>query len=96
MSRTHSGTTFAGLIPGGLPALPQGRDQFPPFSPERLYTAKEAATYLKVTERTLYHFITDERPNKLKASWVGRQWLVAEGSLRDFITENERDCSQLK
>jgi hypothetical protein len=83
-----------------LPPLPliagQGRDNFAPFSAERLYTTDEAASYLKVGPRALAKFITGDRPNKLKASWVDRHWLIAESSLRNFITENERDHSQLK
>lgn len=83
--------------PSQLPLLQgQGPDNFKPFSMEPLLTAEEAAAYLKVTERTVYQFITGDRPNKLRAAWVGRRWLITETALRDFISENQRDESQLK
>ena len=81
MSRT---SPFAAPTP--LPPLPgQGADNFAPFSTERLYTMAEAAEYLRVEPRTIGHFINDARPNKLRASWVGRSWLITASALREFI-----------
>lgn len=73
--------------PTPLPPIPnQGQDQFKPFSAERLYTVPEAAAYLRVENRTIGKFITDEsRANKLKASWVGRRWLITESALCEFV-----------
>jgi excisionase family DNA binding protein len=76
-----------------LPALPlitgQGADQFAPFSPERerLFNSMEAAEYLRCTPRTLCSFIT---AGKLKASWVGRQYLVSESRLKAFLNSQEK------
>jgi hypothetical protein len=84
MSRTSS-YPFASPVP--LPVLSgQGAPQFAPFSAERLFTMQEAAAYLKVEPRTIGKFITDDsRANKLKASWIGRRWIVSESALRTFV-----------
>jgi excisionase family DNA binding protein len=73
-----------------LPPLPAN------LTAERIYTTKEAGEYLKVQPRTILSFITGDRPNKLRAAWIGRQWLVKESALRDFLTENERSESQIR
>jgi excisionase family DNA binding protein len=96
MSRTYSSTTFAALIPGGLPTLNQGSDQFPPFSSECLYTSAEAAAYLRVEPRTIHKFITSDRTNKLAASWIGRGWLIKESALAAFIKAQEQDTREIE
>lgn len=93
MSRTYSGTTFADLLPGGLSTLNQGADQ---FAPERLFTAEEAAAYLRVEPRTLCKFITGQRDQKLSASWIGRRWIIKESALLAFIKAQEQDSSEIK
>jgi len=82
MSRT---SPFASPVP--LPILSgQGPDSFAPFATERLYTVQEVASYLRVLPRTVGHFITDNtRDNKLKASFIGRRWIVSESNLRAFV-----------
>jgi excisionase family DNA binding protein len=70
-----------------LPPLPklrgQGADIFPPFSPVRWLTCEEAAPILRMSsERGLYKYI---KAGRLKASWVGRQWLISEIDLQTFI-----------
>ena len=84
MNRTSS-YPFNSTTP--LPALPgQGADQFAPFSPEKLFTVQEAASFLRVEPRTIGKFITDgNRLNKLKASWIGRRWIITAASLREFV-----------
>lgn len=79
-----------------LPTLPMGKDNFAPFSTERLFTTEEAAAYLRVGERALAKFITGDRANKLKASWIGRRWIISEGNLQAFIGANEQDVSKKK
>jgi excisionase family DNA binding protein len=72
--------------PTPLPPLPgQGTDNFAPFSSDRLLTTEEAAALLRVEPRTLAKFITSDRPNRLKASFIGRRWIILESSLRDFV-----------
>jgi excisionase family DNA binding protein len=73
-----------------------GQDQFQPFGSERLFTTEEAAAYLRVEVRTLAKFITSDRANKLKASWIGRRWIISESALRSFIKANEQDVSEKK
>ena len=87
MSRKSTGTTFAGLTPGGLPTLPQGRDQFPPFAPERLFDTDEASAYLRVEPRSIGKFIAS---GKLGASWIGRRWLVSESNLKSFVDGQQK------
>jgi excisionase family DNA binding protein len=96
MSRTYSGTTFAALLPGGLSTLNQGADQFAPFSSERLFTAEEAAAYLRVEPRTLCKFITGQRDHKLSASWIGRRWIIKESALLAFIKAQEQDTREIE
>jgi len=91
MSHTYSGTTFAALIPGGLPTLTQGAGQSPPFAPERLYTVEEAAEYLHIGDRTVYKFIAEGR---LIASWVGRSHLITQSNLVAFVKGAEQDYSK--
>lgn len=80
-------TRYPFAAPTPLPPIPgQGQDQFKPFSTERLFTMQEAAEYLRVEPRTIGKFITDgSRANKLRASWIGRRWIISESALRAFV-----------
>lgn len=49
---------------------------------EKVYTIKEAAEYLRVTERAMYDFIKDGR---LKAAKVGRVWRIRQSWIYDFL-----------
>ena len=49
----------------------------------KVYTLKEVADIIKVTRRTLYNYIKD---NKLKAVKIGKHWRVSEQSLQEFLT----------
>jgi excisionase family DNA binding protein len=80
---------FADSETTGPKTLTMGAPQFPPFSANRLFTAAEAGAYLKVEPRTLCKFITGEREHKLKASFVGRQWLISEAALLDFVSAQQ-------
>jgi excisionase family DNA binding protein len=93
MTRTDIFTNFT---PVGKQRLQQGADNFAPFSSDRLLTAEEASAYLHIQPRTLSKLITGGRANKLKASFVGRRWLVTESSLREFIQDSQTDVSQNK
>ncbi len=91
MSRkTYSSTTFDAMIKGGLPNLTMGKDQFPPFAPERLYNVEEAGAYLRIGPRSVYRWIEEGR---LKASFVGRSHLIRESSLVEFVKQSEQDSS---
>lgn len=57
---------------------------------ERLYTVKEVGEYLHVEPRTVGKLISGEdRPNKLRASFIGRRWLVTESALREFVEASQ-------
>jgi len=62
--------------PTSLPPLPAA------LTTERLLNTAEAAAYLRVQKRTIGKFIAS---NRLKASWVGRSWLIPESALRSFV-----------
>lgn len=49
---------------------------------EKLYTADEAAAYLKVTLRTIRQWLKD---GSLKGSKVGKAWLIRESDIQAFI-----------
>lgn len=48
----------------------------------KVYTLEEVSELLKVTVRTLYNYIHDDR---LKATKIGNKWIVTESNLKDFI-----------
>jgi excisionase family DNA binding protein len=77
MSRTSS---FPYNSPNPLPALPG--QEFQPFPPERLYDSREAAQYLRCKPRSIGKFIN---AGKLRASLVGRQFLISESNLKSFL-----------
>ena len=85
MSRT---TIYPSSSPTPLPTLNMGANQFPPFTPERLYDTDEASAYLRVEPRSIGKFIAS---GKLGASWIGRRWLVSESNLRAFVQGQEKD-----
>ena len=80
MSRTHTGTSIDALIKGGLPSLPQGPTF--EFVPEKWLTSSEAAEFLHVGERAVGKYVGS---GQLKASWVGRRWLIALRDAEAFI-----------
>lgn len=74
--------------PTPLPTIQgQGYNNFPSFpAAPVLFTVAEVAARLHVSRHTALNFITDEtRANRLKASWVGRRWLVTEESIQNFL-----------
>lgn len=52
---------------------------------EKLYTVKEVAELLQVSERSVFRFMQPDYKNQLKASKVGRSWRITEKDLKDFI-----------
>ena len=50
----------------------------------KVYTLKEVAEVLKVTERTLLTYIKEE---KLKAKKIGGKWIISQENLQDFINK---------
>lgn len=53
----------------------------------KVYTLDEVSELLKVTIRTLYRYIDD---NKLKASKIGNKWIVTDENLKAFIKGQEK------
>lgn len=51
---------------------------------EKLFTLKETARILRVSERTIMRYL---KSGKLKASKVG-QWRIKESDLEKFLKEN--------
>lgn len=49
---------------------------------EKLYTPIETAKLLKVTRRTVYSYIKE---NKLKANKVGGIWKISQNDLKEFL-----------
>lgn len=47
-----------------------------------VYTAKEAAALLHVTERTVRTYLTKGR---LKGQKIGGYWAITEGNIKDFL-----------
>jgi excisionase family DNA binding protein len=52
------------------------------MSADKVYTVKECAEYLHMTERAIYNFIKDGR---LTGSKVGRVWLIKQRWIDDFL-----------
>ena len=48
----------------------------------KLYSLKELATLLSVTQRTLQTYIKD---GKLKGQKIGGKWQISESNLRKFV-----------
>jgi excisionase family DNA binding protein len=51
----------------------------------KVYTLKEVAEVLKVTERTLLTYIKE---GKLKANKIGGKWIISQENLQNFINGN--------
>lgn len=51
----------------------------------KVYTIKETAELLKVTERTIYNYVS---AGKLKATKMGKYWRVTEDNIRAFLQED--------
>lgn len=52
---------------------------------EKLLTLKEVATFLRVSERSIFRYI---HSGKLKASKIG-YWRISEKDLKDFLSAGE-------
>ncbi|MGA8742979.1 MAG: helix-turn-helix domain-containing protein [Terracidiphilus sp.] len=64
-----------------------------PSTTERLFTVQEAAEYLRLTPRTIGRYIGyGYRGIGLKASWIGRRWIISQSNLRAFIAANQIDA----
>jgi excisionase family DNA binding protein len=85
---THK-NSFDALNKGGLPSLPQGPEFT--FKPETWLTTPEAAAFLKCGVRTVCNFIAR---GQLKASFIGRQWLLSQRNIEAFIKAQEEDIAQ--
>lgn len=48
----------------------------------QLYTTKEVADILKVTQRTIYNYIDS---GQLRAQKIGKAWRISSESLKEFI-----------
>ncbi|HBG32253.1 MAG TPA: hypothetical protein DDW82_00670 [Acholeplasmataceae bacterium] len=58
-----------------------------PISDFKLYTIEEISKILKVTERTVYNFISK---NNLQAVKIGKYWRVTETALQEFINQGTK------
>lgn len=54
---------------------------------DEIYTPKEVAAMIKVSERTVNEWL---RNGKLRASKLGRQWRITEQQLNDFLKDHEQ------
>jgi excisionase family DNA binding protein len=52
------------------------------MDPFQLYTIEETTQILKVTQRTVYNFISN---GQLKAVKIGKYWRIKHTDLQDFI-----------
>ena len=50
----------------------------------KVYTLKEVASLLKVTERTLLTYLKEK---KLKGNKIGGKWIISQENLQDFINK---------
>ena len=50
----------------------------------KVYSLEEVADILKITRRTLYTYVKEE---KLHAVKIGKYWRVSEQDLQDFISK---------
>ena len=53
---------------------------------ESVYTAKEAADYLKLHVVVIRNYI---REGRIRASKVGTKWLITETALKEFLESRE-------
>ena len=59
----------------------------------KIYTLDEAAEILKTTRRTLYTYIKN---GDLKASKLGKRWLVTEDTIKELLESRENDPTKNK
>jgi len=59
---------------------------------EKLFTLKETAKILRVSERTIMRYL---KSGKLKASKLG-QWRIKESDLEKFLKENSNEKRKSK
>lgn len=52
---------------------------------ERLYTVKEVAKILRVSERTIFRYMQLDAKHRIKAFKVGKSWRITESELNCFI-----------
>lgn len=52
----------------------------------KLYTVNELLEILKVSRKTMYKYIADE---KIKGSKVGNKWLFTEKQVNDFLESRQ-------
>lgn len=52
---------------------------------EDMLTVKEVASYLKVSENTVYNYLNKGELNGVK---VGRSWRITRESIRTYLTRN--------
>lgn len=52
----------------------------------KVYTVKEVAQILKVTERTVREYITKKTDNPIKAVKRGRSYYITEENLKEFLS----------
>jgi len=53
-----------------------------PIKPIKMYTLKDLAAQLNVTERTMHSYIKD---GKLKGQKIGGRWQISESNLHKFL-----------
>ncbi len=53
----------------------------------KTYSVKEAATFLGVTQRTMYSYLST---GLIKAVKIGRAWRITEEALNSFITRGTK------
>lgn len=70
-----------------LPTLPQGADAFQPFEPEQWLTVEEVAAQTRVGKAGILTFI---KSGELKASFLGRKYLVSRSDLQQFVSNRQR------
>ena len=58
---------------------------------EKLYSIKEVAEILKVSEKSVFRYMEQEKPNQLKAGKVGRAWRIKEADLLEFINSRQNN-----
>mgnify|MGYP002136234264 CR=1 FL=1 len=59
---------------------------------ERVLTPKEVATYLNVSERTVYKWL---RAGKIRSTKIGRLWHIRQSALL-ALEQTERDTEEVK
>ena len=52
---------------------------------EQLYTVREVAKVLRVSERTIFRYIQSDAKHKINAFKVGKSWRISETELNRFI-----------